>query len=131
VQKRTGLILVGLLAAGLIVAAYFIRKDKQVVIVDPWVAIPSDAFFIIETPDFPELITRTTDRTGIIARLSGMKWADSLVKTAAAIDSITGGREVRELISNRKVLLSFHVTGQGRVTALAVMNTGPSFNSAL
>lgn len=128
-RKRAGLILVGLLAAGLIVAAYFIRKDKQVVIVDPWVAIPSDAFFIIETPDFPELITRTTDRTGIIARLSGMKWADSLVKTAAVIDSITGSREVRELISNRRVLLSFHVTGQGRVTALAVMNTGSSFTS--
>jgi hypothetical protein len=129
VRKRTGLILVGLLAAGLTVAAYFIRKDKQVVIADPWVAIPSDAFFIIETPDFPELITRTTDRTGITARLSEMKWADSLIKTAAVIDSITGGREVRELISNREVLLSFHVTGQGRVTALAVMNTGPSFNS--
>jgi len=129
VRKRTGLILVGLLAAGLIVAAYFIRKDKQVVIVDPWVAIPSDAFFIIETPDFPELITRTTDRTGITARLSDMKWAESLMKTAAIIDSLTGSREVREMISNRKVLLSFHVMGQGRVTALAVMNTGSSFTT--
>ncbi|HWR75210.1 MAG TPA: hypothetical protein VN276_06210 [Bacteroidales bacterium] len=128
-RKRTGLILVGLLAVGLIVAAYFIRKQKQVVIVDPWVAIPSDAFFIIETPDFPELLTRTTDRTGITARLSGMKWADSLIKSAALIDSITGGREVREMISNREVLLSFHVTGQNRVTALAVMNTGSSFTS--
>lgn len=128
-RKRTGLIFVGLLAAGLIVAAYFIRKDKQVVIVDPWVAIPSDAFFIIETPDFPELITRTTDMTGLTARLSDMRWADSLIKTAAIIDSITGGREVREMISNRKVLLSFHVTGQGRVTALAVMSSGPSITS--
>jgi len=126
VRKKTGLIFVGLFAAGLIVAAYFIRKEKQVVIVDPWVAIPSDAFFIIETPDFPELITRTTDRTGIIARLSGMNWADTLLKTAAIIDSITGSREVREMISNRKVLLSFHVTGQGRITALAVMSSGPS-----
>jgi hypothetical protein len=129
VRKRTGLILVGLLAAGLIVAAYFIRKDKQVVIVDPWVAIPSDAFFIIETGDFPELITRTTDKIGITARLSDMKWADSLIKTAAVIDSITGSREVREMISNRKVLLSFHVMGQGRVTALAVMSTGTSLTS--
>ncbi len=128
-RKRTGFILVGLLAAGLIVAAYFIRKDKQVVIVDPWVAIPSDAFFIIETPDFPELITRTTDRTGITARLSDMKWAVSLIKTAAIIDSLTGSREVREMISNRKVLLSFHIMGQGRVTALAVMNTGSKFTS--
>lgn len=128
-RKRTGFILVGLLAAGLLVAGYFIRKDKQVVVVDPWVAIPSDAFFIIETPDFPELITRTTDRTGIIARLSDMKWADSLIKTAAVIDSITGGREVREMISNREVLLSFHVTGPGHVTALAVINTGSSFTS--
>ncbi|MCK7538096.1 MAG: hypothetical protein MZV63_47630 [Marinilabiliales bacterium] len=39
----------------------FIRKDKQVVVVDPWVAVPSDAFFMIETNDFPELLTRTTD----------------------------------------------------------------------
>lgn len=128
-RKRTWLILAGLLTAGLIVAAYFIRKDKQVIVVDPWVAIPSDAFFIIETPDFPELITRTTDKTGFTARLSDMKWADSLIKTAAVIDSITGSREVREMISNRKVLVSFHVTGQGRVTALAVMNTGTSVTS--
>ncbi len=128
-RKRTWLILAGLLTAGLIVAAYFIRKDKQVIVVDPWVAIPSDAFFIIETPDFPELITRTTDKTGFTARLSDMKWADSMINTAAVIDSLTGGREVREMISNRKVLVSFHVTGQGRVTALAVMNTGASFTS--
>ncbi len=125
-QKRTGIILVGLLAVALGVAAYFIRKDKQVVTVDPWVTVPSDAFLIIETPDFPELLTKATDRTGITARLSGMKWASSLIDAAAAIDSVTGGREVREMISNRKVLLSFHVTGQSRVSALAVMNTGSS-----
>ncbi|MCK7538097.1 MAG: hypothetical protein MZV63_47635 [Marinilabiliales bacterium] len=47
-----------------------------------------------------------------------MKWAASLIRSAAAVDSVTGGREVRELISNRKVLISFHVTGQGRVTPL-------------
>ncbi len=128
-RKRTSIILVGLFAVALVVAAYFIRKDKQVVIVDPWVAIPSDAFFIVETPDFPELLTRTTDRNGITARLAGMKWASSLMQAASLIDSITGGREVREMISNRKVLLSFHVTGQNHVTALAVMNTGSSFTS--
>ncbi|MGB8357720.1 MAG: WD40 repeat domain-containing protein [Bacteroidales bacterium] len=128
-QKRTGIILVGLFAVALGVAAYFIRKDKQVVTVDPWIAIPSDAFLIVETPDFPELLTRTTDRTGIMSRLSGMKWASSLIDAAAVIDSVTGGREVREMISNRKVLLSFHVTGQNRASALAVMNTGSSLTA--
>ena len=125
-QKRTGFILVGLLAVALVVAAYFIRKDKQVITVDPWVAVPSDAFLIIETPDFPELLTSTTDQTGIVARLARMKWASSLVNAAAVIDSVTGGREVREIISNRKVILSFHVTAQSRASVLAVMNTGSS-----
>ena len=126
-NKKTSIILVGLFAAMLAVAAFFIRKDKQVVVVDPWVAVPSDAFFMVETNDFPELLTRITDPAGMVSRLSGMKWAASLIRSASAVDSITGGREVRELISNRRVIISFHVTGQGRVTPLVVMNSGASF----
>lgn len=124
-RKRTGIITISLLAAALAVAAFFIRKDKQVVVVDPWVAVPSDAFLIIETPDFPELLTRVTDPSGLTARLSGMLWADSLMKSAALIDSITGGREVREAISNRTLLLSFHATSHNTVMPLAVMSAGP------
>jgi hypothetical protein len=126
VHKRTGIILVGLFAAALAVAAFFIRKDKQVVVVDPWVAVPSDAFFIAETDDFPELLTRTADPAGIMSRLSGMKWAASLIRSASAVDSITGGPEVRGMISGRRVIISFHMTGQGRVTPLVVMSGGTS-----
>ena len=93
----------GMLAVALVVAGYFIRKEKQIVVVDPWTAVPSDAFLIIETSDFPELLTRATDRNGIISMLSDMKWAAAVTDAAAAVDSITGGRDVRELISNRKV----------------------------
>ncbi|MCI0522582.1 MAG: hypothetical protein L0Y37_02905 [Bacteroidales bacterium] len=127
-RKRNGIILVVVLASALVVAGYFIRKEKQIVVVDPWTAVPSDAFLIIETPDFPELLTRATDRNGIMARLSDMKWAATVTDAAAALDSITGGRDVREVISNRKVILSFHIIGQGPVSAMAVMNTGPSFS---
>lgn len=127
-RKRNGIVLVGVLAAALVVAGYFIRKEKQIVVVDPWTAVPSDAFLIIETPDFPELLTRATDRNGIMARLSDMKWAAAVTDAASAVDSITGGRDVREVISNRKVILSFHIIGQGPVAAMAVMNSGPSFS---
>lgn len=128
-RKRTGIILVGILAAALAVAAWFIRKEKQVVVIDPWEAIPSDAFFIVETNDFPELLTRVTDPAGILSGLSGMKWASSLVQSASAVDSVTGGREVRELISNRRVIISFHMAGQGGPVPLAVMSTGPMFSA--
>jgi hypothetical protein len=67
-----------------------------------------------ETNDFPELLTRVTDPAGILSGLSGLKWAASLVQSASSIDSVTGGREVRELISNRRMIISFHVAGQGR-----------------
>lgn len=129
VRKRTGIILVGLLAVALIVAAYLIRREKQVVVIDPWEAVPADAFFIVETQDFPELLTRVTDPSGILAGLSGMEWASSLVRSASDIDSVTGGREVRELISNRRMIISFHVAGQGWPVPLAVMNTGPAFTA--
>lgn len=126
-RRKAAIVFVCLLAAGLAVAAYFIRKDKQIVVVDPWVAVPSDAFLIVETSDFPEILTRTTDPSGLVAGLSEMKWAHSLVDAAAIIDSLTGSREVREMISNRKVLLSFHSVSRDRVSLLAVMNTGASF----
>ena len=126
-RKKTGIILVGLLAALLAVAAFLIRKDKQVVVVDPWVAVPSDAFFIIETNDFPELLTSTTDPAGVISRFSDMRWAASLMRSASAIDSVTGGREVREVISSRRVIISFHAAGQGRVAPLIVTSSGASF----
>ena len=123
-RRRTGIIVVALFAAALAVAAYFIRRDKQVVIVDPWVAVPSDAFMVLETPDFPELLTRITDPAGVTARLSGLSWAASLMDAASAVDSVTGGREVREMLSNRRVVISFHAGEQGGVTPLAVIGTG-------
>ena len=128
-RKRTGIILVGLLATALAVAAFFLRKEKQVVVIDPWEAVPADAFFIVETSDFPELLTRITDPAGILSGLSGMEWASSLVRSASAIDSVTGGREVRELISNRRMLISFHATGQKKAVPMAVMSTGPAFTA--
>jgi hypothetical protein len=129
VRKRTGIILLFLFAAVLAVAAFFIRRDKQVVVLDPWVVVPSDAFFITETNDFPELLTMITDPAGLMSRLSPMRWAASLLHTVSVIDSITGGREVRELISNRKTIISLHVAGQGHVTPLLVMNSGTSLTS--
>jgi hypothetical protein len=127
VRRKTAIVLVGILVVALAVAAYYIRKDKQVVVVDPWVAVPSDAFLIIETPDFPEILTRVTDPAGLFARLSGMKWVASVIDDAATIDSLTGSREVREMISNKKVLLSFHTTSQNHASLLAIMNIGASF----
>jgi len=129
VRKRTGIILVGIFAAALAVAAYFIRREKQVVVIDPWEAVPADAFFIVETNDFPELLTRITDPAGILSGLPGMKWASSLVESASALDSVTGSTEVRELISNRRMIISFHVSGQNNTVPLAVMTTGPSFTA--
>ena len=105
---------------------YHSGKEKQVVVIDPWEAVPADAFFIVETNDFPELLTRVTDPAGIISGLTGMQWASALMKSASVIDSVTGGREVRELISNRRMIISFHVAGQGRPVPLAVMSTGQS-----
>jgi len=129
VRKRTGIILVGILAIALAVAAFFLRKEKQVVVIDPWEAVPADAFFVIETSDFPELLTRITDPAGILSGLSGLDWAASLVRSASSIDSVTGGREVRELISNRRMLISFHAAGQRQTVPLAVMSTGPAFTA--
>jgi hypothetical protein len=129
VRKKTAIITVVVLAAALAVAAWFIRKEKQVVVIDPWEAVPADAFFIVETDDFPELLTRVTDPSGILSGLSGMKWASSLVQSASVVDSVTGGREVRELISNRRMIISFHASEQGRTVPLAVMSTGSSFTA--
>lgn len=128
-RKRTGIILVGILAIVLAVAAFFLLREKQVVVIDPWEAVPADAFFIIETNDFPELLTRITDPAGILSGLSGLEWAASLVRSASSIDSVTGGREVRELISNRRMLISFHTAGQRQSVPLAVMSTGSAFTA--
>jgi hypothetical protein len=128
VLKRAGIISVIIFATVLAVAGYLIQKNKKVVVIDPWLAVPSDAVFIVETHDFPELLTKVTDRNGIITRLAGMKWASVLSEAAATVDSITGSRDLREMMNNRKVILSFHAGGQGYVTPMAVLNSGPSFN---
>ncbi len=127
-RKRSGIILVGLLTVGLIVSALFIRREKLAVVIDPWEAVPADAFFIVETEDFPELLTRVADPAGLLSGLSAMEWAASLVGTVSAIDSITGGREVRELISNRRVVISFHTAGKREPAPLVTMSTGPLFS---
>ncbi len=114
-------------AAALAVAAWFIRREKGAVVAEPWEAVPADAFLIIETDDFPELLTRVADPAGLLSSLTAMEWASSLVTAASAVDSITGSREVRELISSRRVVISFHTAGQRAAAPLAVMSTGPLF----
>lgn len=128
-KKGPGIFLILLLTASLAVAGYFILGEKSYVAADPWSAVPADAFLILETDDFPELLTSVNDRNGLMSHLSGMSWAKRLMRDAYIVDSITGEREIRELISNRKAVISLHVTRQGRAAALVVLTTDPGLNS--
>lgn len=109
----------------LIAAGYYLQKSKKIEIVDPFLVIPADAAIILETPDFPELLTKICEKNGIIHRLDKMKWSTQLAEVASVIDSITGRRELREFITGRRVIISFHPGTNGRLTPLAAMSIGP------
>jgi WD40 repeat protein len=109
----------------LIVSGYFLLKSKKVQVADPFVAIPADAVFIVETPDLSELLMKVTEKEGLISKLGQMEWAERLIENANDIDSITGKRAIREFMEGKKVIISFHPVTAGKIAPLAVMNSGP------
>ncbi len=109
---------------GLIAAGYYLQKVRKIEVIDPFLTVPADAVVIIETPDFPELLTKVNEKNGIAWRLKNMKWASSLVADASLIDSLTGNQEVREYMTGRRTIISFHSGPGGRLTPLVAMNIG-------
>ena len=124
VVKKVGIGFLVLFTLALIAAGYYLQKSKKIETVDPFLTIPADAAIIIETPDFPELLTKIEEKNGLISRLGRMAWAEHLAENAGKIDSITGKREVREYVTGRRVVISFHAGKNGKLIPLAAMNIG-------
>jgi len=109
----------------LIAAGYYLQKSKKIEIIDPFLMVPADAAIIVETPDFPELLTMINEKNGMMQRLSAMDWASHLLKYAYEIDSITGKSELREFITGQKTIISFHPGANGRLNPIVAMGIGP------
>jgi hypothetical protein len=127
-MRKVGIGILILFALGLVVAGYFLQKSKKIEIADPFVAIPADAALILETPDLSELLMKITEKNGLISRLDRMPWAAGLVDAANTIDSLTGKRAIREYITGKRVVISFHPVTSGKLVPLAVMNSGQGIN---
>ena len=124
VIKKIGIGFFILFTLALVAAGYYLQKSKKIETIDPFLTIPADAAIIIETPDFPELLTKVEEKNGLISRLGNMSWAEYLDKDAGIIDSITGRRAIREYITGRRVIISFHASKNGKLVPLAAMNIG-------
>ncbi|WP_223650359.1 hypothetical protein [Hymenobacter psoromatis] len=121
--------LLALLAAALVLlslATYvYYRRTLAARPVDPYALVPADAVLVLATRDHPALV-RHLQEAGVWDNLTGVRYYQQVAGQLALADSLdTGGRPATarrrgllDLLGNKLVLTSLHVTGPGQVDVL-------------
>ncbi len=106
--KRTAVILLVILLAGLTLIGYFFHQGRKSLLTDPYKAIAPDACFIIETADIQSLFNALTTGKGIfseIGKIDEFRNFDTKLKYVADQLNKPG---FKKLIQEGKTLISFH-----------------------
>ena len=106
--KRTAVILLVILLAGLTLIGYFFHQGRKSLLTDPYKAIAPDACFIIETADIQSLFNALTTGKGIfseIGKIDEFRNFDTKLKYVADQLNKPG---FQKLIQEGKTLISFH-----------------------
>jgi len=103
----------------LVAAIYLVTKRvPQSAGADPYNAIPVDACFALESPDIPGFLNSLSVKSGIFRELLSVKELDDFRAAFTALDTVLGNKEVQKLIGQRTTVVSFHLTGGGKLSPL-------------
>ena len=128
-EKKGSIILLIILISGLGILIYFIQKGNRNVFSDPYKVIPTDACFIIESNDLPELLNTFTQGNGLFKEMTSVKELDQFCRKLRYLTDLLNNKECKRLFGNNTALLSFHSNGKGEIIPLLSMNVPPEIRS--
>ena len=101
-----------ILLAGLALLGYFLHKDRQGLLTDPYKIIAPDAFVVIETADIQSLFNSLTTGKGIFSELGKTEEFRSFDTKLKYIADQLNKPGLKKLVLEGKTLVSFHPAGQ-------------------
>jgi len=125
VRKRTTLILLVILLAGLALLGYFLHKDRQGLLTDPYKIIAPNAFVVIETADIQSLFNSLTTGKGIFSELGKTEEFRSFDTKLKYIADQLNKPGLKKLVLEGKTLVSFHPAGQKKPVPFLSMTITP------
>jgi len=118
VRKRTAVISVIVLIAGLAIVGYLLYQGRRTYFSDPYKAVMPTASFIIETPDLQSFLNSLTSDKGLTGEAARVKeFSTFFTKTKLLADQLNNGAYKR-LITGSSAVISFHATTRGSLQPL-------------
>ncbi|HPR72218.1 MAG TPA: hypothetical protein PLX41_01025 [Bacteroidales bacterium] len=116
--KRFAIFIVVLLVSGLAVMVYFLHQGRKTILTDPYKAVPSDAFLIIETIDLQSFLNSVTSDNGIMAEVASIKDLDRLNTKIRFLARQVNKTECHKIQSGSSAIISFSFSEEGNTEAL-------------
>jgi hypothetical protein len=108
VIRRTGILLIIILFAGVIVLGYYLNRSRKDMVIDPYRAVPQDAAIVIETYDIRSLVNSVTTGKGIFGEMKNVKEFSGFSSGLQFIADQVNKPGFRKILQEGTALISFH-----------------------
>lgn len=125
VGKRSSIILIVFLSVCLAVLGFFLYQNNKTVLADPYKAIPTDAWLIIESVDFKGLIKTISGTEGMFGEIAKIKEFGAYNTKLAYLDSLLNSKSISQVFYDTPAIISLHVTEKGNLTPLMIATVSP------
>lgn len=125
VSRKNGILLISLVLVLLAAVYFFSRRTSVSGFGDPYKAIPSDAIFILETPDLPGFLNKLSGRSGLFREIASVKELSDFNTSFNFVDTAFGRKDVKRLFGFGSTVVSFHIMGKDRLVPLLSLNVTP------
>ncbi len=127
--KRTAIISVIILVAGLAVLGYFMQQGRINYFTDPYKSISPSAAIIIETPDLQSFINSVTTGKGLTGEAGKVKEFGLLSKKLKYLADQMNKPQYQKIINRSPAIISFHPFVSGRLELLSSMAVPPDLKT--
>lgn len=124
-MKKSLVITICILTAGIIAAFYFLRRNNSENLADPYSVISEHASIVIESQDIRSLFNSFSSGQGLMGEVSSIKDFASFFSSLNFITNQINRPEYGKFVENNKVLVSFQYMGD-KVEAMLALAV-PSF----
>ena len=120
--RKGSVVLLVILFIGLSILVFSIARGGMNIFTDLYKAIPTDAIFISETSDLPELLNELIEGNGLFSEFASFKELEKTCNSISLLRDYLNKEEIRSVFDGNKTVISFHETASGLIRPLMVLS---------
>ncbi len=118
VKRKIIVISVILLTFGLAITGYYLQKDKNRLLSDPYEAISPETVFLIETIDLQSFFNSITTENGLFGEFARISDFEPLTTKIRFIADQMNGPVYKKILTGNSALISFQFSAPGEISSL-------------